>query len=308
MIASVLGLFWLDGVLDHVRVPSALQWLFFGEKTVPRGIVMLGLLYVLIIMGARELRRIFAAKGVQPNYVMMVLAASLGGTLIWIMPDTFDAQHALAFYASVGVFMFMITLIVHSWGGKPEGAVMASAAVLMTMIYLGVLPGFYLAARRFHSSWVVLCVILVTKSCDIGAYFTGRAIGRHKLIPWLSPGKTWEGLFGGLAFSAGLSVLLVALANRSNVWHDNLSMPGGHIELGYTIPLWAAALSGVALGAMGQLGDLTASLFKRDAGIKDSGSSVPGFGGVLDVLDSPVVIAPLAYWLLAAAANSSLWD
>jgi phosphatidate cytidylyltransferase len=63
-------------------------------------------------------------------------------------------------------------------------------------------------------------------------------------------------------------------------------------------PLWYAALAGLLLGLIGQFGDLVASLFKRDAGIKDSGSSIPGFGGVLDVIDSPIVVAPFAYWLL----------
>ncbi|MFW5681789.1 MAG: phosphatidate cytidylyltransferase, partial [Phycisphaeraceae bacterium] len=173
-------------------------------------------------------------------------------------------------------------------------------AALLALIYLGTLPGFLLAIRRWHSAWVVVGIVLVIKASDIGAYFVGRAIGRHKLIPWLSPGKTWEGLAGGVAMSALVAVGLVALSNELGVsgryvYDENLTSRR-FAALDY--PLWLAAIAGGLLALAGVLGDLTASLFKRDAGLKDSGKSIPGFGGVLDVIDSLVLAAPVAYWMV----------
>ena len=113
------------------------------------------------------------------------------------------------------------------------------------------------------------------KFTDIGAYFGGRAFGRHKLIFWLSPGKTWEGLGFGL-ITAGLVGAAIAPA-----------IPG--------LSYFQAALFGVLIGGIGQCGDLLESMMKRDAEVKDSGTLVPGFGGVLDIIDSPLLAAPFAY-------------
>jgi phosphatidate cytidylyltransferase len=118
--------------------------------------------------------------------------------------------------------------------------------------------------------------------CDTGAYFTGRSLGKHKLILWLSPGKTWEGLVGGIALASVFGVL--------GVWLGAVSQPKYPIALGLA--------TGVVFALLGQAGDLMMSLLKRDAGIKDSGRSLPGFGGILDVLDSPLLVAPFAYWWL----------
>ena len=121
--------------------------------------------------------------------------------------------------------------------------------------------------------------IFVPKCCDIGAYSIGRLIGRHKMTPVLSPKKTWEGLAGGLALAAAAAVLLNRL--------------GG---LGYGDP--AAACLGLTVGGAGVLGDLAESLVKRDFQHKDASQVVPGFGGVLDVVDSIVFAAPVSYcWL-----------
>ena len=123
-------------------------------------------------------------------------------------------------------------------------------------------------------------ILLMVKFTDIGAYFGGRAFGRHKLIPWLSPGKTWEGLFFGL-LTAGLVGALSRAAGFRNV------------------PWWKGFIFGVIIGGIGQLGDLLESLMKRDAEVKDSGQLVPGFGGILDIIDSPLLAAPFAYLLFS---------
>ncbi|MBX3744546.1 MAG: phosphatidate cytidylyltransferase [Verrucomicrobiae bacterium] len=128
----------------------------------------------------------------------------------------------------------------------------------------------------------LLYFILVTKFSDLGAYVTGSLIGRHKMIPRISPGKTWEGFAGAIAFSTGASLAFTATAG------DRLA--------GMT--LMHAALLGILLSVSAVLGDLVESQFKREAGVKDSGQWFPGIGGVLDLVDSLLFNAPLMYLYL----------
>lgn len=128
---------------------------------------------------------------------------------------------------------------------------------------------------------LVLYLVVVVKSADIGAYFIGRFLGRHKLFPRVSPAKTWEGLVGGLTTSVIASVLFCAAAG----WQF------GAIEL----PLRDVLVLGLLLGAAGSAGDMFESLVKRAAGIKDSGSVMPGMGGMLDVIDSLLFGAPVLF-------------
>ena len=121
--------------------------------------------------------------------------------------------------------------------------------------------------------------------CDTGAFFVGCNFGKHKLIPWVSPAKTWEGLLGGVVTAALTAVGLAALSNT-------------YLQSEEPIMLGYAAILGIIFGALGQLGDLLISVFKRDSGIKDASSVLPGLGGILDVLDSLLIVSAVAYWLL----------
>ncbi len=186
-------------------------------------------------------------------------------------------------------------VVMHSRNHRVDGAMANAGGTLLAIVYLGVLPGFFLPICMTHSAWMVLAIVAVVKSADIGAYTTGRLIGRHKLIPWLSPGKTVEGFFGGLVFAGLVGMGVAALFKMSGgTWWPE----GKRWEL---VPqaeaLTGGFVAGIILGGVGQLGDLLESLLKRDAGVKDSGT-VPGFGGVLDILDSPLLAAPVAYWML----------
>jgi phosphatidate cytidylyltransferase len=128
---------------------------------------------------------------------------------------------------------------------------------------------------------LLLFLVLVVKLSDAGAYFVGRLIGRHKLYPRLSPGKTWEGAAGGVAAAViGGCVFSAALGGQF-----------GKIEM----PLAHAAVLGLALAVTGTVGDLFESLVKRAARAKDSGVLVPGMGGALDVLDSLLFAGPVLY-------------
>ena len=156
------------------------------------------------------------------------------------------------------------------------------ATTLFGLAYIAALFSyfFYIRAIDAHQgAWLVLFLILVTKLGDVGAYAVGNAIGRHTLISRISPRKTTEGFIGAAVFSA-----VAALLARS--------MLGRPIE-----PPMALLLGGF-LGVSGQLGDLAESLLKRDCQVKDSGTLLPGLGGMLDVLDSLLFTAPLFYGIL----------
>lgn len=128
---------------------------------------------------------------------------------------------------------------------------------------------------------LVLYLVLVVKSADTGAYFVGRAFGKHKLFPRISPNKSWEGLFGGVGTAMLASWLF---------WY----FTGG--TLGKVVFGWVDAIAlGILLSVVGVVGDMFESLVKRGAGVKDSGTIVPGMGGLLDVLDSLLFGAPALY-------------
>ncbi|MGN6642863.1 MAG: phosphatidate cytidylyltransferase, partial [Verrucomicrobiota bacterium] len=130
--------------------------------------------------------------------------------------------------------------------------------------------------------YYVLFFILVTKFSDTGAYAVGSLIGRHKMIPRISPGKTWEGFAGAIVVSTGASLVFTHFFG-----HQMAGMNWKH-----------AIVLGVILSVSAVVGDLIESLFKREAGVKDSGSLFPGIGGILDLLDSLLFNAPLMYLYL----------
>ncbi|GAB5495539.1 MAG: phosphatidate cytidylyltransferase [Phycisphaerales bacterium] len=235
---------------------------------------------LIIMMTAWELSRILKANNVQvatPICLVSSLAGLLGTTL-WT-----NEPRALG---TLAVMVMILALLTHVRHRTIEGVVAAAGGVMLVFVYLGVQSSFWLTLCISNSPWIVLWLVLVTKSCDIGAFFTGRSLGKHKLIPWLSPGKTWEGLVGGLVTSSLICALGVYLLSLGDI-------PTG---VGYPLALGMGAI----IGLLGQLGDLTASLFKRDAGKKDSSASIPGFGGWLDVMDSLLLVGPFAYWMLRA--------
>lgn len=136
--------------------------------------------------------------------------------------------------------------------------------------------------------WLLLYAVFAAKFTDVGAYVIGCSFGRHKLIPRISPGKSWEGVFGGM--------LVGTLAGTALVW----GLRDTFAAFGLT-PLRAVPL-GIALSVCAVTGDLTESLFKRAASVKDSGGVLPGMGGFLDVLDSLLFVFPALYLFLRLAA------
>jgi phosphatidate cytidylyltransferase len=173
---------------------------------------------------------------------------------------------------------------------EPGGAVDRIALAIWAVMYLGLLPFFLVQLRLgqpptspdvLHGGTLKLALaIFVPKGCDIGAYFTGRLIGRHRMTPVLSPKKTWEGAAGGLGFAVAVALGLNSLTPV---------IPGGAV---------GTVAFGLSVGLAGMLGDLAESLVKRDCERKDASQTVPGFGGILDVVDAILFAAPVAYWWL----------
>jgi len=168
-----------------------------------------------------------------------------------------------------------------------QSGLLAISTTLFGLMYVPWLLNFiqkinYFPGINGAGPYYVLFFILVTKFSDTGAYVVGSLIGRHKMIPRISPGKTWEGFGGAIVVSTLASVGFAQLA-------------GGNL---YGMNLLHALVLGVLLSMSAVLGDLIESLFKREAGVKDSGHLLPGIGGILDLLDSLLFNAPLMYLYL----------
>lgn len=215
--------------------------------------------------------------------VLCVLAANWPAH-VWRLPVD-SLQLVLGVYIGVVLAAFLVEMARFR---EPGGSVTRLALVTWMTAFLGLLPSFLVQVRWIGASnseeWrgvaAVVLAVFVPKVCDIGAYFTGKALGRHRMTPVLSPGKTWEGFAGGMIVSA---VFTVVFNRRWPVLGDSDVLAVGF---------------GLTVGLAGVLGDLAESLLKRDCGQKDASHVVPGFGGVLDVIDSIIFAAPVAYlWL-----------
>lgn len=278
VVMLLLGL-WADEWLDLQTAPAWARW--GGKETWPPGTLLFLVCVAMSVWASRELAGMLMDKGIQASKRVMTTAALIGLVVSCLVPSSMAAVDAVAIVSTAAMVVMGGSIIFFCRHKTVQGVVAATGGSLLAFVYLGLMFGFLLAIRREHSAWTVLWAVLVTKSCDIGAYFTGRAIGRHKLIPWLSPGKTWEGLVGG--------VVMAVIVAYFGWW---LVRPSGQGPPAW----WLGVVPGVVLGLIGQIGDLFESVLKRDAGRKDSGQTIPGFGGVLDVLDSPLLAAPFAFW------------
>ena len=291
LIILLLAVVVLDDWVDSLTLGGWVQDLFRGKDHPPRGIVLFAIsLGVVAPLAARELTAIFRTNDIMTRTWLTTLATVVGLVLSYSIPTDTDTSlgtettTTIAIITTGMIVVFVIAILTFSRDRNVGGVIAAAGAVMFAMVYLGFMLGFLLALRREHSAWIVVGVIAVTKACDTGAYFTGRTIGRHRMIPWLSPGKTWEGLAGGVMTAVAVGIGL-SFASR-------LLDPIDHV------PPWFGAVCGAIFAVVGQLGDLTMSLFKRAAGLKDSSTILPGLGGVLDVLDSPLLVAPVAWWAL----------
>jgi phosphatidate cytidylyltransferase len=287
MLIGLCLLLWLDHQVEiwtQGQVPGALHAHGIG------GVGILVLLFIILPLATTELATLFAAEKVKPY---RLLAAVGSGSLVlhaFLTQWPWFQNVSTSVMAFIIVFVMLLAALFRAIGRQTQDAIHHMAGTVLATLYLGGLGWFLMALRvkhtqphsRIHfdgSTEIILLILLVVKFTDVGAYFGGRKFGRHKLIPWLSPGKTWEGLFFGL-----LTAALVGLGCACGISQ---------------LPWWKGAIAGAIVGGIGQLGDLLESMMKRDAEVKDSGKLIPGFGGILDVIDSPLLAAPFAYILFS---------
>jgi phosphatidate cytidylyltransferase len=224
-------------------------------------------LSLLVLAGAWEWSAFpgFTRHSARLAYVAFIAAGVL---VAWYL-GVDSSQSNLLLYGSL--VWWVLALL---WIALAPGNVNRTTAAIAGLF---VLVPTWLALVRLHSQplWgpqLLLFLLLLVVAADIGAYFAGRAFGKHKLAPKVSPGKTWQGVGGGLLAAAAMAAV--------GVWWFNMN----------AVPFMALCI-GVAIASV--VGDLTESLFKRHAGLKDSGSLLPGHGGVLDRVDSVTAAAPV---------------
>ncbi len=292
---------------------AALCWL--DLRSTRPGAYLLPLTVLLGILAIQELLHLFRAGGHQPKTWSMV-AGTLLPMAASCVPLAWESYPAdcpvgrLGWLAAGLVAGLMVAVVGEMCGYTADNApgkiTTNLAFASFSTLYLGGLFGFLIQLRLLQieggtghvGMLALLSLLLVVKFGDTGAYFVGRAWGRHKLAPVLSPGKTWEGALGGLAASViGALVALGPLANAL-----------GCLET-MSVSRWLSesVVYDLLVGAAGMAGDLAESLLKRDAGAKDSSSWLPGFGGVLDILDSLLLAAPVAYacWVLGVVGGGT---
>jgi phosphatidate cytidylyltransferase len=246
----------------------------------------LQLLFVVIVAAAMALAllefwKLAKRRGMKPDMAAGYLGAAAIFTVFYFDEpgqDVFSLQLLLLTL----ILLTMGTLAAATFRGAPFDTIISSTgATLLGVLYVVLLGGHLVALRTGFSqklsAHLLSFFFLVLMGADTGAYYVGRTLGKHKLAPKISPGKTWEGVIGGLA--AGL-----LMATLSHYWFFR-EMP-----LKWILPL------ATVMVVLGIIGDLTESALKRSAGAKDAANILPGHGGVLDRLDSLLFNAPLIYY------------
>ena len=203
--------------------------------------------------------------------------------VLFIISPHFDYESAVPLMLASGVF---ISLLIMLLGPAQERSFHRWAWTMAGMLYVGWLLSHLVAMWRLTDGgewvgrdWVFLTLFAVFAS-DTAAFFAGRAWGKRRLAPNISPGKTWEGAIAGLIGAIGASLILVTI----------LDIPVNYGQ---------AVLVGCLISVFGQLGDLVESLFKRNTGVKDSGRLMPGHGGLLDRLDSIIFAGVVVYYYVS---------
>jgi len=192
--------------------------------------------------------------------------------------------------AGLSVAIMAAGLVKDPYGEYFKKTLLPTAAAIITVPFM--LKWYAVSASStggegYASIMFAVWIIAAAKFSDVGAYVIGAAFGRHKMAPTMSPNKTWEGAVGGMLSSAAIGAAFAWLGAKYGVWFSAIT------------PL-AAAIISLPIGATAIVSDLLESVFKRRIGVKDSGATIPGIGGMLDLADSLILCAPLAIFIKTA--------
>jgi len=287
-------------ILGSFLVALSLTLCWFDAHAGRPGVYLVLPAVILCLLATQEMLRLFRKLGQQPTAWTIYLGTLLPllGACAPIAWDEYptDCPVGRLGWLTCGLAAGLIVAVVGEICRyrQPGNTIVNLALAALSILYLGGLMGFLIQLRLLDIGpgvsrgglLAMISAIVVVKAGDTGAYVAGNLWGSHKMAPVISPGKTWEGLLGGLASAMAAALLTLGPLARALGFESDTSWP---------FWLLGAVAYGLVVGGAGILGDLAESLLKRDAGVKDSSSWLPGLGGVLDLLDSLLLAAPVAY-------------
>jgi len=277
LVAGLAGLFWLD---HYAPLP---------------GMYLFPLALLCVLFGTNEVLDLGNQFGGRPLPWTVYASNVLLIVSSWV-PIVWERAAEAVPGTSAGTWpMLALALsVLLVFGGemyrfqKPGGASINVATGVLAIVYVGLMFGLLAQLRVRWGLWAVGSVLIVAKAGDVGAYTIGRVFGRHKMAPALSPGKTVEGAVGAFTFGCLAAWLTF-----------DVLIPTLVPETAGGTAWWGWMLFGVVVAGAGMIGDLAESLMKREAGRKDSSTWLPGFGGILDIVDSVLLAAPVGWFCWA---------
>jgi phosphatidate cytidylyltransferase len=260
-----------------VAIPVALGVVWYG------GWPLVLVIAAGAVLGARELLGFAARQQIPPLDRTTLVSAALVPPLVYVALTSFPELLGWSWFLA-GLWLIAVLSIALARRTPTEHPLTATAITVLAVSYTAGLPSFLIAIRHltmpqrsWAGAWLVFLPLVITWVCDTAAMFGGRAFGGPKLWPSVSPGKTWSGSASGVVGALVTFPLMSRLVLE---------------PVGVRIPLPQGLVFAAVLGIVGQVGDLAESLFKREVGVKDSSSLIPGHGGVLDRFDSLYFVLP----------------
>jgi phosphatidate cytidylyltransferase len=257
------------------------------------------------LLSVQELLKLAEAHGIRPFRWPTYVFVGLFFLYMALSPankpllETAIFIYTIGFAAASAPFVF---LLVGTRRVDLSSAFPAAAVSVFAFAYVALPLAFLVQIReQWSGAFMLLYLLLVVWAGDIFAYFVGRSLGRHPMSPRISPKKTWEGALASLVASVGVGILLYNYAlpiSSAFLSVGLMERRDGYFAL-QSPPLWSTLLLSVAINIAAQLGDLAESLIKRGAGVKDSGSLLPGHGGMLDRIDALLFAAPVLWYYAA---------